>query len=148
MEVKEIFLSESTVEKIEKLSELVENERRELIEEIVRPLLKKEEKMLLRRPSIRKKMLERCGKKAFLVPEELKFPIVSPLSKDCEPDCRLLFAAYLRANEWKKKKPEYAKVAEKAKELYMKHKCANKIKIHIGENALTAEEFMELFEVE
>jgi hypothetical protein len=145
--MEKIILTEELAEKISKYNELTEEEREQIIEEIRRPLLSKEEKMLLRRPTVRREMLKRCGKKAFLIPEELKFPIVSPLSKNCEPDCRLLFAAYLRANEWKRKKPEYEKVAQKAKEMYLKMGCANKIKVQLGENEMTVEEFMELFEV-
>ena len=69
----------------------------------------------------------KCGDKAFLMPEELKFPIVSPFSKDCEPDCKMIHAAYTRARQWK-----YDKVAEEAEKLYKEHGCEKKlgIKIH------------------
>lgn len=69
----------------------------------------------------------KCGDKAFLMPEELKFPIVSPFSKNCEPDCKMIHAAYVRAREWK-----YDTVAQKAAALYKSNGCEDKlgIKIH------------------
>jgi len=72
----------------------------------------------------------------------LKFPVKYPVLdrsgnvKKCEYHCGLIIAAYYRANEWKKKKPEYEKVAEKAKELYKKLKCDEdkKLPVHIRLN--------------
>ena len=55
---------------------------------------------LLRQRRGRRELLERCGEKAFLKPDELKFPVISPLSRDCKPDCRMIHAAYVRAKEW------------------------------------------------
>jgi hypothetical protein len=45
----------------------------------------------------RRALLARCGRKAFLVPSKLKFPVVSARSQTCEPDCRGLLAAKQRA---------------------------------------------------
>jgi len=89
-------------------------------------------KELIKSRTIRKKMLIACGKDAFLLPEELKFPVKYPVMdrngnvKRCEYHCGLIVAAYYRANEWKKKKPEYEKIAKKAVELY-KNSSAIKI---------------------
>lgn len=152
-----LTLSESTIEKLAQLIQeevtledpeaILEEIRVELLEEITRKLLASEDKKLLRRPRVRRAILEKCGKKVFLLPEELKFPIVRPtqaLKGKCEPSCELIFAAYLRANEWSKKKPEYKKIAEKAKELYTKLKCADKIKVHINEETVSLPEFIEI----
>lgn len=61
-----------------------------------------------------------CGDRAFLLPEELKFPIVAKCEGDvckCEPDCSGLHAAYVRARQWK-----YDKVADEAQRL-LETKC-------------------------
>jgi len=138
----EFILTEEEAEKL--LSEI----REELIMEIYGRLVPKEEKVLLRRPRVRRQMLEKCGKKAFLMPEILKFPIVFPsqaLKGKCEPSCALLFSAYLRANEWKKKNPEYVKVAEKAKKMFDKLHCTGQIGVHINEEEqIDVVEFIEL----
>jgi len=88
-------------------------------------------KKKLRKPSMRREMIEKCGKKAFLIPEELKFPVMDP--DTCKYDCRLIYAAYVRANQWKKKHPHYASVAEKARRLYEKNKCDLRIGVKINE---------------
>ena len=72
----------------------------------------------------KKALKEKCGEKAFLMSDELKFPIVSPYSKNCEPDCKLVHAAYVRAKEWK-----YNNVAQKAAELFKSHGCEKKLGI-------------------
>jgi hypothetical protein len=103
-------------------------------------------KQLISSRTMRRKMLIKCGKDAFLLPEELKFPVKYPIVdkngnvKRCEYHCGLIVAAYYRANEWKKKKPHYEKVAQKALELYRKLKCDKSkelpVKIHINESVL------------
>ena len=77
------------------------------------------------RRSNRRELLDKCGEKAFLVPDELKFPVMGP---DCEYKCSLIFAAYLRAREW-----GYDDVAKKAVELFDKLNCAEKIGREIHE---------------
>jgi hypothetical protein len=86
-----------------------------ILEAIIPPNIKR----FISKKSNREKLLEKCGRKAFLMPDELKFPIMNP---KCEYDCSLLFAAYLRAREW-----HYDDIAEKAANLFNKLNCAEKI---------------------
>jgi len=110
-----------------------------------RRLVEPEIKMLIMRKSVRRQMLQTCGKEAFLLPDAEpypKFPVMAPIIDErgnvvkCEPHCGLVVAAYYRANEWMFKHPEYKKVAEKAKELYKKWHCDEKVPIHIDEAIL------------
>ena len=83
---------------------------------------------VIRRRSSRRELLERCGEKAFLKPDELKFPIINPFAKDCTPDCKMLYAAYVRAKEW-----HYNDIATKAAALYKQNDCEKKTGVHIHE---------------
>jgi len=123
---------------------LTESELEELIEQVRktgnRRLLDPQLKKLIRSKQIRKQMIIKCGTKAFLYPEELKFPVQAPVVKNgkvqkCVYHCGLIVAAYYRANQWKHKHPEYEKIAKKALELYKKLNCEKSvpIKIHINE---------------
>ena len=85
-------------------------------------------KELIRLRSVRRGLLEKCGEKAFLDPKNLKFPIVSLLSKDCSPDCKMLHAAYNRAKEW-----HYEGIANEAAKLYKANKCEEELGIKIHE---------------
>ena len=64
---------------------------------------------------------ERCGDKAFLNPTEEKYPIVKPHDSKCEPDCKLVHAAYTRARQWKAEN-----IAQEAKRLF-EQKCKKMI---------------------
>ena len=81
----------------------------------------------LRQRRGRQELLNKCGEKVFLKPDELKFPIANPLSGDCKPDCNMIHAAYTRAKQW-----GYDDVAAKAVSLYKSNDCEKKlgIKIH------------------
>jgi hypothetical protein len=68
----------------------------------------------------RDEMKEKCGEKGFLDPKNEKYPIVKPGSSSCEPDCKLVHAAYVRAKQWKA-----TDIAERAQQLY-KTKCETK----------------------
>jgi len=46
----------------------------------------------------RSKMLDKCGKKCFLIPKNQGFPICR---KNCNFDCRGIIAAKIRAAQWK-----------------------------------------------
>ena len=81
----------------------------------------------LRKTANRKALLERCGEKAFLKPDELKFPIVSMFSNSCEPNCKMLYAAYTRANQW-----SYSDIATRAAALYKSNNCENELNIKIN----------------
>jgi len=123
---------------------LSDNELEELFEQVRKTgnkrLLDSQLKKLIRSKKIRKEMIIKCGSKAFLYPEELKFPVQAPVIKNgkvqkCAYHCGLIVAAYYRANQWKHKHPEYEKIAKKALELYRKLDCEKTvpIKIHINE---------------
>ena len=53
-----------------------------------------------RSKSEREALLKKCGKKCFLEPEALKFPVCD---KDCKVDYRGIQAAKIRASQWKHK---------------------------------------------
>jgi len=90
--------------------------------------------------SNREKMLEKFGEKAFLIPKELKFPVINPFTEDY--DCRLIYAAYVRA-----KQHDYSDVAKKAKSLYDSHNCQSEIDIEIEEgNVVKCHDLFEFFE--
>ena len=57
-------------------------------------------------PAERRKLLETCGKDAFLLPNSLKFPICNKIETSktkCTYNCKGLKAASSRAGEWKYK---------------------------------------------
>lgn len=63
----------------------------------------------------RRKLLEKCGKDAFLLPDKMKFPVCNKIDKKttkCTYNCRGLKAASSRAGQWK-----YDKVLKKSKEI-------------------------------
>src|SRR5581483_10599205 len=65
----------------------------------------------------RHELLNKCGNKCFLLPEEEKFPICAKLESgnDCQIDCRGVQAAYNRARQYK-----YQEVANKAGQILEK----------------------------
>jgi len=96
-----------------------------ILKGILEALIPSRLKKFISKPRNRQKLLEKCGAKAFLVPDQLKFPV---MDQNCEYNCALIFAAYLRAREW-----GYEDIAEKAAELFEKNNCAEKIGRHIRE---------------
>ena len=63
----------------------------------------------------REKLLDKCGKVCFLIPEEKKFPICNKITSEktpCEYNCKGLKAASSRAGEWK-----YENVLKNSKKL-------------------------------
>jgi len=128
-----------TTEQLSNIDELLEyivdclDSDEAILEEVRKAKIPVSVKKKLRSRSERRKLLEKCGNKAFLEPEDLKFPVIEPGNERCEYSCRLLLAAYIRANQWKKKHPEYEKIAEKAKKLYIQNKCNSKIQIELHE---------------
>jgi len=67
--------------------------------------------------STRREMMSKCGRKCFLMPDELKFPICSK-SGSCKLNCRGVVSAKVRAGQWK-----YKSVMKKADVLIKKFKC-------------------------
>ena len=64
-------------------------------------------------------MLSKCGKKCFLLPSKLKFPVCA--KGTCKVDCRGLVAAKSRSGEWK-----YRGVYAKADRLIRSRGCTAK----------------------
>ena len=50
-----------------------------------------------KKTSERKELMKKCGKKCFLKPDKMKFPVCR---KDCSVDCKGLVAARIRARQW------------------------------------------------
>lgn len=65
----------------------------------------------------RRKLLARCGAKAFLLPKQLKYPVMAK-SGPCVVDCTGLRAALSRAARFS------PKAKAKAKRLAHAHRCA------------------------
>ena len=63
-------------------------------------------------PLGRKRLLRKFGRKAFLLPDKLKFPVVNPRTGKVDP--RGLAAAVIRADLLDERKREYEKVRKKA----------------------------------
>ena len=102
-----------------------------VLEEIDK-MLPTEFKQFYQSQNNRKIILQKYGEQSFLLPKALKFPIVDPNTG--KPDCRLIYAAYIRAKQWVGKNPEYKEVIEKAKSLYDNFECKNTIKVAINES--------------
>lgn len=75
----------------------------------------------------RQEMKEKYGDKAFLLPKELKFPVIDPDSG--EYNCKLIYAAWIRAQQHK-----YTEVEKEARNLYRKQGCEEKIDIEIKDH--------------
>lgn len=96
----------------------------------------------LSKKSNREKMKEKFGDRAFLNPDELKYPVINPFTEDY--DCRLIYAAYVRSRQHKHKDIEV-----KAKDLYDSNDCKKEVNIKINENEIIAcHEFFDFFEIE
>jgi len=78
----------------------------------------------LSKKSNREKMFEKYGKKAFLLPDQLKFPVMNPFTDQL--DCRLIYAARIRAKQHK-----YKDVENQAEKLYSDNNCQSKINIEL-----------------
>ena len=74
----------------------------------------------LQKQTVRKEMLVKYGKEAFLIPEELKFPVVNP--ETGKLDIRLIYIAYLKSKKWEDEQPSYKAITEKAKQLFINNK--------------------------
>jgi len=91
----------------------------------------------IRKRSVRVEMRRKYGDKAFLDPDNLAFPVVNPDTG--EYDCRLIYAAYLRAKLFEKKgstkhsRSYYSDIKNKALKLYRENKCYDELKIKIHE---------------
>ncbi|MEM4385319.1 MAG: hypothetical protein QXD03_02090 [Candidatus Anstonellales archaeon] len=114
----------------------------EMIFEEVKRKIPTKIKRVIKTRSGRNTLKEKCGDKAFLMPEKMKFPIYDP--ETCKPDCRLLLAAYTRARQWSGKKPHYREIASRAKELMKRNGCSSKIGITVENVGIVPlEEFLD-----
>ena len=80
----------------------------------------------------RRQLFDRCGRKAFLDPKNLSFPIIAK-SGPCVVDCQGLLAAKSRAAQMvtrsknagrKKDAAKYARIAKKAEQKGVRNSCA------------------------
>lgn len=107
----------------------------EVLTEIIKKIIPTKTKIKLASKKNRQQMLENFGKDAFLLPEQLKFPVKNPESG--KYDCSLIYAARTRAKQYSGLKPGYREVALKAEKLYRENNCNIRlnIRIHDGEES-------------
>lgn len=111
----------------------------EFIEE-VQKLIPVQLKKDLQKREFRERLLQLHGTKAFLDPDNLKYPVFDQNGFNCS----LCYAAYLRS-----KQNNQIELASKAKKLFSKYDCENSLNIHIAENqSLDFITFIDLFEHE
>jgi len=90
------------------------------------------------RGEIRKKSVKNTmPDDAFLLPAEKLFPIKSPGKS--EYNCKLIYAAYVRATQLSSTNPEYEKIAIQAKQLMKQNDCSKRIKLKL-ESSLVNDE--------
>lgn len=113
------------------------------LSEVVTTIIPLTVKQYFQKKENRKILFDEIGEKAFLMPKELKFPVINPFTK--EFDCRLIYAAIMRSKQHK-----YQEVEHEAKELYKKHKCGEELKIVLKEGnqetEFTCDEIFEVFD--
>jgi len=102
------------------LQEIMEQAKRYLkVDDVMKQLIPPSLKAVIHKTSWRRELLAKCGKKAFLDPDNLEYPV---MTTNCKYHCGLLFAAYLRSSEWHRKK-----IRAMAKKLYEKNGCEQKL---------------------
>ena len=96
----------------------------------------KDVRKLITSTKVRKEMINKYGDKSFLDPKGLKFPVINPKTGNYE--CTLIYSAMLRAIMFSSKngsktndKQYYDKIRNKAKELYNKEQCGDKLKLKL-----------------
>jgi len=100
----------------------LEAERARVLLEKHRHVVPPELKKKVKSRRWRKELLKKCGKKAFLKPETLSYPV---MDDNCRYHCGLLFAAYLLASLH-----HHEEIKKKAVELYEKNNCEEELGIH------------------
>ena len=101
----------------------------EVLTEVIKKLIPNKIKVKLSSKKNRNLMLEKYGKQAFLLPNQLKFPVVDPDTG--EYNCALIYAARIRAKQYAGSKPGYREVAARAEKLYRQNKCGIKMNIRL-----------------
>jgi len=97
-----------------------------ILTEVRTKLLDDKLRRLIRSRKVRRKMLEKCGPKAFLWPDAPGYPRYPVMTPKCKYHCGLILAAYLRARSWHKED-----IAQEAIKLYKKIGCDKKLNIII-----------------
>lgn len=109
----------------------------ELIQE-VQKLIPAELKHKLQTSEFREMLHEKYGSDAFLNPKEMKYPVYDENGFNC----KLCYAAYLRANQYHE-----TDLVAKAKTLFEKNSCSDELSIHISEGQnMDLITFIDLFE--
>jgi len=128
------ILTESVIQDRDKLNTFILEKAKSSLPDTLQKNLSKK--------SNREKMLEKYGEKAFLLPNELKFPVINPFTDDY--DCRLIYAARIRA-----KQHDYKNIEEKAEKLYKDQNCESKIDLELQDGTqIECHELFDLFLVE
>ena len=99
-------------------------------------LISKSARKSISKKSSRQKLKEKFGSKAFLDPENLRYPIYD--SKGL--NCGMVYSAYIRA-----KQHHENKIAEKAKNIFKRNGCEDRIHRKIREELINIiEELLEI----
>ncbi len=98
-----------------------------LITEVTGTVIPRSLKKQIQDKESRENLLAEYGEKAFLLPEELKFPVIDPRSG--QTSCKLLYAARIRAKQF-----GLNEIEEKATEMFNQCKCDTRINIRLQEH--------------
>jgi len=98
-----------------------------LITEVTGTVIPRALKKQIQDKDSREKLLAEHGEKAFLLPEELKFPIIDPRSG--QTSCKLLYAAKIRARQF-----GLNEIEEKATDMFDKCSCDTRVNIRLEEH--------------
>ena len=103
----------------------------EIITEVLRTIIPTSVNCKISSKKDRQLLIEKCGEKAFLDPDQLKFPVMNPTTG--KYDCSLIYAAKIRSKQYLGIKPGYREIHSRACELYKKYNCGEKLRIRIQE---------------
>lgn len=129
----------------------------QLINENAKAAIDDKIEQYLKKQSNREEIFSKYGKKAFLDPKQLKFPVVDPFTGQFH--CALIYRAYMRA-AWGASKPRktnpksyYLNIKNKARSIFNKAKCGEKLNIVLTEGQIMnyldfIEEFVTVVELE
>ena len=101
----------------------------DVLTEAIKKLIPNTTKVKLSSRKNRQLMLEKFGKRAFLLPDQLKFPVVDPDTGNI--DCGLLYAARIRAKQYAGVKSGYREVAARAEKMFKSNSCSTKLNVQI-----------------
>lgn len=112
-----------------------------IINEVIRTSFPDNLHNWLKSISNRKEMLKDFGNKAFLLPNELKFPVCNP--ETGKFDCSLIYIARLRIRQYD---ILYKDLTSKAENLYNKCNCTKNISVNVKEHNRTYD-LLELLDI-